>query len=88
MNPLKNKEFMMRFGGFFLAGFLLAMILTLLLGAAGNREGRGPYEVSSSDGHVYILDSRDGHLWERVGTIYRDLGTPQDPAYKSDQLHR
>ena len=59
-------------------GFLLALCLTLALGASGSGS-EGPYRISAaSEMGAYVIDTETGHTWMVSRTDQIDLGTPFD----------
>ena len=74
----------------FVFGFLTAVMLIVSSGAERTSPvcAVGPYEIETTEGGVYLLDTRTGQIWFRSVMLYYDLGTPQSPIYKSTQLDR
>ena len=88
METKRNNRFPIRIG-LFLAGGLAGAMLLMLLGADLVQTTQGPYQISASEGEsVFIVDTRNGHVWQRQSTFWRDFGTPDDPEYKSRQVSR
>ena len=75
----------------FVIGFLCAAGLIMASGAQPTPErpelGIGPYQIEAgSEGGVYIVDTRTGRLWARSTGFYYDLGTPEEPTYKRENM--
>ncbi len=70
------------------AGFLLGVCVMLLAGAGANETG--PYqcrEAGTNDMAIFVIDTRDGHIWRMGRGICIDFGTPIKPAIeKSDTV--
>lgn len=75
---------------FFVTGFVCALLLIFLTGSELIQDSPGPYQVSvsSADGSVFVLDTRNGFLWQRTEGAWRALGTPQEPMYESEMFSR
>ncbi len=61
-------------------GFLLGAGVMLLTGAAANDPG--PYhcrEAGTNDMAIFVIDTRDGHVWRMSRTDFLDFGTPSRP---------
>ncbi len=61
-------------------GFLLGVGVMLLTGAAANDPG--PYqsrEAGTNDMAVFVIDTRDGHIWRMSRSDFLDFGTPSKP---------
>ncbi len=59
-------------------GFLLALCLTLALGASYGGSG-GPYQISSgSDVSAFVINTETGHMWKVTRAHNYDFGTPLD----------
>ena len=61
-------------------GFLLGAGVMLLAGAAANDPG--PFhcrEAGTNDMAVFVIDSRDGHVWRMSKSEFLDFGTPSRP---------
>ena len=74
----------------FVFGFLTAVMVMVSSGADQTPPACaiGPYQIDATDGGVYLLDTRSGQIWLRSVMLYYDLGTPQNPIYRSTQLDR
>ena len=64
-------------------GFLLALCLLLVVGAAeANKNGTRRYQCSAagnSDLAVFVIDTESGHTWRLSRTDIYDFGTPSAP---------
>jgi len=64
-------------------GFLLALCLLLVVGAAGGNDGGSKrYQCSAagnSDLAVFVIDTETGHTWRLSRTDMYDFGTPSQP---------
>ncbi|OXU15144.1 hypothetical protein [Sedimentisphaera salicampi] len=62
-----------------LIGFGIGIGLAVCMGqAVAPREGT--YQISSGDAEaVFILDTRNGQIWQRTDSDITDFGTPQNP---------
>jgi hypothetical protein len=63
--------------------FLAGAALMVLAGAGGTQETPvGRYQLSGTNGGVYVLDTQTGQLWARPGinNASYDLGTPEHPT--------
>jgi len=89
MKSIKQYLTMSRVAWFAL-GFVCAVVLMVTSGAgpASSSSDVGTYHIETGEGGVYLLDTRTGQLWHRTVMYYHDLGTPQEPVYKSSQLNR
>jgi hypothetical protein len=61
-------------------GFLLGVSVILLTGAGAN--DRGPYqcrEAGTNDMAIFVIDTRDGHIWRMSRSDFLDFGTPIKP---------
>ncbi len=61
-------------------GFLLGVGVMLLTGAAANDPG--PYqcrEAGTNDMAIFVIDTRDGHIWRMSRSDFLDFGTPNRP---------
>ena len=62
-------------------GFLLGICVMLLAGAGANDQG--PYQsrqAGTNDMAVFVIDTRDGHIWRMGRGICIDFGTPIRPV--------
>jgi hypothetical protein len=62
-------------------GFLLGVSIILLTGAGANDPG--PYqcrEAGTNDMAIFVVDTRDGHIWRMSRGDCLDFGTPIKPA--------
>ncbi|MBN2136821.1 MAG: hypothetical protein JW720_03360 [Sedimentisphaerales bacterium] len=58
-------------------GFLLALCLTLALGAMGSSDSTGPYRCSAAgDLSAFVIDTQTGQVWQVSRTDNTDFGTP------------
>jgi len=64
-------------------GFLLALCLLLVVGAAGvNGNGSKRYQccaAGNSDLAVFVIDTETGHTWRLSRNDMYDFGTPSEP---------
>ena len=64
-------------------GFLLALCLLLVVGAAGANDGGSKrYQCSAagnSDLAVFVIDTETGHTWRLSRNDMYDFGSPSEP---------
>jgi hypothetical protein len=59
-------------------GFLLALCLILVIGAAGNKPGRYQCCAAGNDNlAVFVIDTETGQTWRLSRVDTYDFGTPQ-----------
>jgi hypothetical protein len=63
-------------------GFLLGVGIMLLAGAGASANEAGPYqcrEAGTNDMAIFVIDTRDGHIWRMSRGSCLDFGTPLQP---------
>jgi hypothetical protein len=65
---------------YLLAGLLVGVTLTLVVGASSSNVDVGRFAVSAWNDRVYVIDTATGELWIRSGGKVRSFGTLDDPG--------